>query len=414
MKLTILDWKSVSDRQWALCKGNLLDYLKGLKVDFFEFSVQRKIVNNLYLDSIYESIDNGEPFPAITLTYQGNIAEDIGSELDIEEEKIEILDGLQRTYRLWIILFFDEVIKNSGASDFKSLVMACKQTEGGEAVLQNKFVTPKFIKKLLIEQDGNTYISKLLESYAKFDVYFYIWTGLDDKTIIKKMLILNAGQKSVTSIHQFELLFLHFFEGQKLDYNRAITLVREKDKRYKEVQMGRRNQNEFLMSSVVIALQSFINGKPLRVNTVNKVSLEDDTLLDNERLEGYFNAEVLSEFINVLYSFGEMLGEDYIKWYGKDTVLSGLYGAIGSYLKDNSLPLEVSEIYNQAKKLSSNRDPFELTKYYDAYDNKLASTKVNVGNAVRKAIFNYTKELLTNEKSNWYTHFSRYKDDDTE
>lgn len=72
MRLQIIDKKLVEGNTWALCKGNLLEYLQGLKTNFFEFSVQRKIVNNAYLDTIYNSVEKGEPFPPITLTYQGD------------------------------------------------------------------------------------------------------------------------------------------------------------------------------------------------------------------------------------------------------------------------------------------------------------------------------------------------------
>ena len=37
MKLEVLDTKQVDGKTWALCKGNLLQYLKDLKTEFFEF-----------------------------------------------------------------------------------------------------------------------------------------------------------------------------------------------------------------------------------------------------------------------------------------------------------------------------------------------------------------------------------------
>ena len=417
MILEVLDTKQVNGSTWALCKGNLLQYLRGLKTDFFEFSVQRKIVNNVYLDNIYHSVEKGEPFPPVTLTYSGVIPCDAKGSIDIDENNVEILDGLQRTYRLWVILFFEKLIKESGARDFKSLAEAAKSSEEGEVILQNRFITPKFLRKLFEVIKGKLYIERLLESYQQFDVYFNIWTGLDDQAIIRRMLVLNAGQKSVSSTHQFELLFLHFFEDNKLAYNNAVTLIREKDKRFRDVSQGKREIGEYLMSSVVIALQSFINGKQLRIQNKNLINLDDNKLLNDEKLANYFNAITLSEFINQLYNLGEVLSRknsDYVKWYGKDTVLSGVFGAIGSFMIDKQGYADVPSIGRIILEIDQYNDPFKLKEYYDAYENKLASTKVNVGNAVRRAIFNYTKDLLTMGKSDWYSHFSQHNDYDEE
>lgn len=417
MEITVLDIKQVNGKTWALCKGNLLQYLRGLKTDFFEFSVQRKIVNNVYLDSIYKSVLNGEPFPPVTLTYSDTIPFDSHGIIEIDENNIEILDGLQRTYRLWVILFFEKIIRDSGAGDFRSLTDAIKQTKEGELVLQNKFVNPKFIRQILEQRDGKLYIETLIEKYSHFDVYFNIWTQLDDKDIIRRMLVLNAGQKAVSSTHQFELLFLHFFDDKKLHYNPAVTMIREKDKRYRDVQQGKRNIGEYLMSSIVIALQSFINGRQLRISPVNMINLDDNKLLNDEKVAGYFNADTLSDFINQLYELGEMLSQkssEYIKWYGKDTVLSGIFGAMGSFMIDKDGFADVSAIRSVTLEFFKYDDPFKLKEYYDAYENNLASTKVNVGNAVRKAIFNYTKDMLNWGKSDWYKYFSQRNDYDEE
>lgn len=414
MQITILDKKAVRGRTWVLAKGNLMEYLRGLKDDFFAFSVQRKIVNNAYLDTIYDSVIDGEPLPTITLTYQDDVQEGVGAVSEMDERRMEILDGLQRTYRLWVILYFEKLIKTTADRSMKGLAAAIKQDEQGELILQNSFVTPKFMRRLLEEDhNGRLYIERLTESYSQFDVYFNIWTHQNDQEVIRRMLILNAGQKSVSSTHQFELLFLHFFEDQKLHYKPQVTLLREKDRRYYTVQRGGREMGEYLMSSIVIALQSFINGRQLRISTVNKINLDDNKLLNHEKLERYFNANTLSEFIDEVYNLGELLSRksgEYVRWYGKDTVLSGIFGAMGSWLKDGGHEIEVSAIGALNLEISRHQDPFQIEKYYDAYNNKLSSTKVNVGNAVREAIFRYTKDLLSMGSSDWYRCFDKTTD----
>ena len=418
MKLEVLDVKSVNGKTWALCKGNLLEYLEGLRTDFFEFSVQRKIVNNVYLDTIYTSILKSEPFPPITLTYDGEIPLDTkGSSIIIEENKVEILDGLQRTYRLWVVLFLCKLIRDSQANDLKSLAEAANSTEEGKLILQNRFITPKFIKSLFQLHDGRKYADVLMDSYSQFDVYFNIWTELDDKDVIRKMLVLNAGQKSVSSVHQFELLFLHFFEGQRLTFNTNITIIREKESRYREIIKGDRNIGDYSMSSIVVALQSFINGRQLRISTANMISLDDGKWLNDQNLEAYFNPSALSKFIDYLYELGLRLfsdSKDYLKWYGKDTVLSGVFGAIGAYMIVRDGVANIDKLDSLIDKICQKSDPFMLNEYYNAYENKLSSSKVNLGNAVRKAIFNYTKEYLETGCSEWDRHFSQCKDYDEE
>ena len=95
----------------------------------------------------------------------------------------------------------------------------------------------------------------------------------------------------------------------------------------------------------------------------------------------------------------------YIKWFGRDTTLSGVFGAFGRFMMDKGEEVKVSYISRLLVEIIPLQDPFKLNEYYDAYDNKLASTKVNVGNAVRKAIFNYTYDMLTLGKTDWYTYF---------
>ena len=151
--------------------------------------------------------------------------------------------------------------------------------------------------------------------------------------------------------------------------------------------------------------------------SVNMINLDDNKLLNDEKVAEYFNADTLSDFINQLYELGEMLSQkssEYIKWYGKDTVLSGIFGAMGSFMIDKDGFADVSAIRRFTLEFFKYDDPFKLKEYYDAYENNLASTKVNVGNAVRKAIFNYTKDMLNWGKSDWYKYFSQRNDYDEE
>lgn len=408
MKLKVFDNKDLGGgKSWVLCKGNLMDYLNNLRPEFFEFSVQRKIVSNLYLDDIYSSINRGEPIPPITLTKKTPIVI-TGGFCEVDGNEIEILDGLQRTYRFWVVKKIRELILAYGCTDFTELVKVMSEDSEGLVIMENSFVTPKFLRSLLVQKGGKTYGESLIDAFNGYEIYLNIWTGLDDADVVRKMLVLNAGQKSVSSIHQYELLFLHFFEKNRLHYNANITLVREREKAFREIQKGNRSVHQYLLSSVIVALQSFIHGKQMRVLSANKIYLEDSNLLGADLLATYFSSEALSSFINMLDALGVLLCEQdsgYLKWYGKDTVLSGIFGAIGDFCKQNNKNPDIEAIHELSIKICTNKDPFKLTEYYDAYNNKAGNS--NLGNVVRKAVFNYTRELIEKGEADWYKQFDK-------
>lgn len=408
MKLKVFDQKNlIGDKSWFLCKGNLMDYLNSLRPEFFEFSVQRKIVPNLYLDDIYSSIKNGDPIPPITLTMRTPIIVNDDS-CEVDGNDIEILDGLQRTYRFWVVKKIQDLISASGCTDFKGLVNVLTEDLEGQVIMENSFVTPKFLRNLLEKKDGKSNGESLLEAFNGYDIYLNIWTGLDDADVIRKMLVLNAGQKSVSPIHQYELLFLHFFEKNRLNYNSNIKLIRERDKAFREIQKGNRSVHQYLLSSIIVALQSFIHGKQMRVLPANKIYLDDNNLLGADLLANYFSSESLSSFVDMLDHLGSMLcGQDsgYLKWFGKDTVLSGVFGAMGDYCIKRGITPTIEIIPELSEKICSINDPFKLIDYYDAYNNKAGNS--NLGNVVRKAVFNYTRELIEKGEANWYKHFDK-------
>lgn len=408
MKAIIFDYKRMDDnKSWALCKCNLRDYLYSLKEDFFEFSVQRKIVNNVYLDTIYDAIVTGEPIPSVTLCYYDEL-ENKDGECELDGNRIEILDGLQRTYRLWIVLKINDLIKKHKCTNFKELASVMQKDDYGRIVMQNSFVTPKFLRMLLEQKGGKPYSESILDGYSNYDLYFNVWTGLSDEDIVRKMLVLNAGQKSVSSIHQYELMFLHFFEKQSLNYNKDIELIREREANFREVQSGMRKRHQYLMSSVIVALQSFIHGKYMKVASVNSINIDDNNIMSEEILSKYFNANTLSEFINQLDKFGERLINDngaYLKWYGKDTVLSGIFGAIGEYCKQNYETRDIESLCDCVEVITKEDDPFKINTYYHAYETKAGTS--NLGNVVRKAVFYYTKSLLESGSSDWDKNFEK-------
>lgn len=400
MKYKLLASKSLYSGRvgWKLVSCNLYEYLISLRMNFYDFDVQRRIVSNSYLDKIGDSILNGEPLPAFTITVN-SIDENIG---DLNIGEMEILDGLQRTYRLWIAIFLDRIIKN-GYNNFDELYEAIKCSEEGQRMIQVRLVNRSKVRDLI--ENNSQKLNELISAYKSSDIILNVWSGLTDEEIVKKMLTLNAGQRSVSSTHQFELLFLHCFKNLRL--SNQIRIIREKDNDYVKVKRGERKLGEYLMSSIIIALQSYVEKQPLRINQVNKLRIEDSIVPEyssvfftNQRL--YYFIELISQ-IDISSIDNEKLNS----WLMKDTTLSGIFAALGK-VTDSASNFEIPQIQkclNRITDLNINVDEFE-TSYQ-----KLSSVHTNVGNAVRKAVYHYFMALFEGPKISWSEAFNKKRDE---
>ena len=264
--------KKNGEVSWILAKMNLYDYIGNLKRNFFDYDIQRRIVPNLYLDKIWETVLRDDFIPSITLTTTDKAIETDFSKDEnlINLSQCEIIDGLQRTYRLWSLIYLEKVLEKIQSKSADEIIQFIRDdvTYGGNKLFNLKILSRKNLKTLL--ENNHALLDKYIEAYRNFDIIINIWVNLSQEEIIRKMLTLNAGQKGVSSTHQFELLFLHFFESLELPKN--VQLLREKDPDYFKIKNGNeRKTGQLLMSSVVIALQSYIQGKPLRISQVNNV-----------------------------------------------------------------------------------------------------------------------------------------------
>jgi hypothetical protein len=411
INVEILDTKTIEHRSWYLCKGNLLDYLDNLKINFYDFAIQRKIVKNQYLDIIYKTIASGDPIPLITLTYQvKNIAEQSKNKGTIDLALAEILDGLQRTFRLWTYMILAERFENEKAFNLREFAKKLKQ----ENVLffETGVLSTSLIKDLIETNE----INRIKKSFANYDIYFVVWTGLNENEIIQKMLVLNAGQKAVSKTHQFELLFLHFYEEISKADNK-IKLFREKDFEANNIKRGKRNVGDFMFSSIIIALQSLIEKKPQRVTTEVLINMEGEEDISAKTYELVFNKEFLKIYLDNLYELDTVIAqkeqEKGKEWFVKDTSLSGVFAALGKYI-------EFDQAWDKGKLISSTKKGFEdLTKaildnglFLDDFTqqyNILSSRIGNIGNFIRRVITDYVYSLLKDKQTTWQSVFESIK-----
>lgn len=408
--LNILDSKTLGNRKWLLCKGNLKEYLSQLKEGFYNFSIQRKIVKNQYLDTLVSTVQNGDPIPVITLTYQmPDFDPNVSKEISIDMTNVEILDGLQRTFRLWAHQVLIDEYKN--AAD-KTVVPFTKTLKEKNAELFDTGVLSlKKIKELLAADRG---LDAIEEAYQSFDIYFVVWLNLTPKEIIRKMLLLNAGQRSVSKTHQFELLFLYLWDD--LEAKTDIKLLREKDANANQVKNGNRSVGEYMFTSVIVGLRSFLEGKPLRV-TIDDLDFEDyqDEQSGDDVNEGIFTSDFIGMFLEKTKDIDEIVctlePDEGSKWFVKDTTLSGIFAALGQYgkVKPDMSVTDVKGITDTVFNILKSKLTYgslDLSGFTQQY-NVFSSRSVNIGNFIRKVVMHYFVEMLNDGKPSWETSFSK-------
>lgn len=403
MNITILKEKKLQNgKKWYLAVCNLLEYIESLKDEFFNYDIQRRIVKNSYLDKLWATISSGDPLPSITLT--ANVKGDIGNS---SVDEFEILDGLQRTFRLWAIKYLDDLLKRMNTQYVSVLIEKMRKDENGKRLLDSKIINRSILRKLLTDDKIN--IENLMNCYAQQDIVLNIWSGLNDEQIINKMLTLNAGQRSVSSTHQFELMFLHYFK--KLEVPKGVQIIRERDDEYFSVKKKERKCGQFLMSSIIIAIQSLIERKPVRIQTVNDLRTNDSVV--EESSASFFTKDNLEAFINLLLKLDKKFDNDQIgSWIMKDTTLSGLFAAIGAVYNQEctyNVPSMLDFIHKKITVL--NDENINYSEFNDAYNN-LSSVTVNIGNAVRKAVYIYFKNLFFNKQMSWQEAFNRNENEE--
>lgn len=410
-KIEILEQKDIHGRPWLLCKGKLNEYLGSLKDSFYDFAIQRRIVKNQYLDSLFQTVKRNEPIPIITLTYNANNLSINDKTLSIDMSKVEILDGLQRTFRLWSYKKISEEYKPEYEDKIIDFVKKIKGVKDYDLMFDSGVISSTIIKELIKAND----INKLDEYYRDFDIYFIIWVGLDDNEVVRKMLVLNAGQKQVSKVHQFELLFLHIWD--EIKKNSKIHILREKDAKAFSVKKGEKEVGEFMFSSVIVSMMSLIERKPLRVATENLIT-EDFDEPDSELYQKVFRQPFVDKFLNNLFNLDSSITakeSNYGKsWFVKDTTLSGFFAAVGNFINISSnwtneeLESKVDKAIQNLDKLIT-AEGLNLIDFKNEYDS-FSSRNVNIGNHIRKVIAYHIEEVLKGSNPLWKDSFQKIKE----
>jgi len=417
MKVKILSYTKIRDNKyWIIGCSKLLDYLVAVDKDSknkFNFEVQRKIVRNIYLDKILDTLKKFEPIPFITLTFSfedENLALEPGKTIEISS--FNILDGLQRTYRLWAYWkIFKDILKEKHPENVKDFMKEVK-------VKHPEFFDKSIINSKILKNLYNDY-SELDKVFNDYEIYFVIWANLTENEIIKKMLILNAGQKPVSSRHQFELIFLHV-EKELQDFlsEKGIEILRERDPKFNRSKKER-EPGIYALSTLITALLSLATGKPQRVSS--ELIYKYD-LMEEERSLSYaediFGEDFMKKTLEFLLKLDDKYSHDKetLVWLGKDTTLTGIFSAIGRYVGIernlySSFPKEkiIKGFNSLLDALPNDLKIDEFNKYYDS----LAGRSLNIGMYIRKVVQYYTLSLLHGKKISWKDAFTAVERGDT-
>lgn len=410
MRINIID---SLEGKWVLGKVSLWDYLETLDVEDFNYSIQRGIVNNPYLDSILESVYSGDPIPPISLVAAGGLVFD-GNTLNLKA--FDILDGLQRTYRLWIYKKIAETAIKKKCYDYKKVTAIIRDQFND----YSKAISTRQVRSLFDLNYNGITVENIKEKFSNYNLYLYVWGDLTDSGVVKKMLILNAGQKRMAISHQYELMYLRLFKSYQSNHA-DVKLYRSKDSEYNNVKVGKRVRGEYNIPTIIIGMESLVKGAPVRLSSdllFDKLSFEgvdEDGYIDESSVDTFFTTAFINSSIDILQALDLRLvvNDAYNKWFIKDTTISGIMAGFGKkirleYLIDEDFSANCREralFYIDALK---GQDPFDL-KGFDREYNQLSSVKINIGMIVRQAICDYTFLLVEQGSASWKKVFSDIK-----
>ncbi|MBT2684660.1 hypothetical protein [Bacillus sp. ISL-37] len=416
MELKILSFKKESESKVCyLCESTIRDYLEALPEDYKNFNIQRGIVSNIYLDNLTNTILLGKHIPPITLVTDSDINFQFEKNEDYSIQSFRVLDGLQRTYRLKVLWDSIKLMEDLlTEKKFDILNMDSYQiTRQLNDELDKIGTDGKAFYDLVIylKESGGGNITYLKEKF-NINQWFEIWVGLSPDDEIDKMLVLNAGHKQMTTQHQLELLFLNLLKLlEKIKFFAQYEFVLIREKEMNSTTYGKKREKGMYYFPHLISLTlSFLEARPVtsNVNLVRKIQYNENSYLDYKEIISYEFMQSLLKFLIEMDTYlYKVYGDSGIKWISKDTVLTGIFAAIGNHnnseLKETDLLFErIMHMLNESEQDLLNIEEF------NKYRNSMNIGNVNIGNFTKKAVFQGVMELLNNNFSapiNWKIQF---------
>lgn len=403
MKLTILDEKYEEEAICYLCKIDLISYIRSIPVTYREFDVQRGIVSNKYLDHLAETISKKRHIPPIVLVTDEVLVSEKNGKNFLKIEDYRILDGLQRTHRLKIIWDIVGFLVNA-RDKIDALDNPAKFTRSHSAKIKSLGGDVKLVRNLI--ELGCAELDTQEEFFNGNTLWIEVWNNLERSEQVEKMLLLNAGHKSVNIKHQLELLFLNTLFRLEDIAPQGVNFVREKEQ--SAIQYSKsRIVGEYHFAHVISALIALSAGKIVNTNNDLVSDMQSNKNEYIDLIEG-FNLRLIKKFVKFLFSLDNSLNVIYgdvgVKWLGREVVLIGMFGAIGDFAEEEQEPLE--KIFSDLElKLNYFVKSLQLASF-EQERNKVELNKVNIGNVNKRAVFKAIHDLLRGTKfQGWKTYF---------
>lgn len=388
-----------------LCEITLKDFIENLPTSFMEYDIQRGVVSNIYLDNLVETVLSNSNIPPITLVTEDS--EVLEKEM-LKLNTFKILDGLQRTFRLKIIwdtiVFFLSVLDEE-IFEFNKFQLSRKYGKDLQKLGSSIFIFEKIIsyyKKCGHDKEI------LLSTFVNNRQWFIIWENLSPQKQVEKMLILNAGHKPVSIRHQLELLFINLIPY--FSEHKSLTLIREKD--MPSTTYGKRREvGQFHFAHIISSVLSFANGDTITTNAslINKLQEEENKI---DTYKQFFTFAFLDQVVAFLVALDNLLTQQYgqtgTQWIGRETVMVGLFGAIGKLYHESNDSLSYVYLFNEFLNILNTHEEILNLRDYNDFRNSMDLSKVNVGNVSKKAIFNGIYSLLK-DKNNTPIEWSKFE-----
>lgn len=400
MIVEILDKTEGKDnKNCYLCKASLFDYLEGLADDFDKFDIQRKIVSNRYLDTLANTVFSNNHIPIITLV-------SIGGDYDFDKtgklkvNNFRILDGLQRTWRLNSIKKLADWLREKYQTDdelrenFINANVRDIDKEDRKKIMEfgvSDFKQARFIANQIVELVGINGVDECLKNKVQ---WFELWIGLSKEDIVNKMLLLNAGHKTVSMRHQIELLYYNWFDV--FSEQTGIELVRDKEAGSPVSFLNTRKVKQYRFSDLVLATIAFVDGEYKKIQS----EVVEDAYIGNSVYEHFGeNVDFYRTVIRFIVKCDEMISKQYGDggrlWFGRENCLEAFMGASGKICWTKFSSLNLEKALNELAKLLSDRIQYLSLNKFDAGKNELGSSKINIGQTTKKVVYFSVYDILT-------------------
>ena len=389
-----------------LCEGTLENYVKSIPDRYREYDIQRGIVKkNIYLEKLTNTILEKKYIQSIVLVVEADILEITDTSLRVMNYKI--LDGLQRSYRIKLVynaykLYLEKISDNSKE----------------EIESKTKFKLSRELKDELNRRNTTiSYLWNIIEFYREQDIdenvfrdfrqWFEVWNNLDKNEQINKMLLLNAGHKSMDMKHQLELLFLNIISDTYLnDFIRSKEISATYFYKHKEV-------GKIHLSHIISTLIAFDKCEPILLNQEYLQKLHETIDNELEQVKIFFKDDNLEKFIVFFKQLDELIHSQYgkvgLQWIGRESILIGMFASFGKYFQLN-YNKDMKNLDNCFKDIinviSNNIEILKIDKFNMAKEN-VNIAKVNIGDLFKYSTYYFFCQLLKNNQINndWKTIF---------